>query len=56
MQQYVTELEHRSRLQADLADERAAKEHAMFLQNATEAKNRALQVRLTDDWVRLMDA
>jgi hypothetical protein len=45
VQQYVAELEHRSQLQGQLADERAAKEHAIFLQHRTEKSNVHLQVR-----------
>jgi hypothetical protein len=44
VQQYVAELEHRSQLQGQLADERAAKEHAMYLQHSTENRNVQLQV------------
>jgi hypothetical protein len=44
VQQYITEMEHRSQLQGQLADERAAKEHAVFLQQAAEKCNRELQV------------
>ena len=45
VQQYVAELEARSRVQAELADERAAKEHAMHVQSVTEARNMQLLVR-----------
>lgn len=45
VQQYVAEVELRAQLQADLATERGAKEHAVFLRSNAEEKNRQLQVR-----------
>lgn len=44
VQQYVAEVELRSQLQAELASERGAKEHAIFLRSNAEDKNRQLQV------------
>ena len=44
VQQYVTEVAARSRLQAQLTDERAAKEHAIFMQGNADKRNTALQV------------
>lgn len=44
VQQYVAEVELRSQLQAELASERGAKEHALFLRSNAEEKNRQLQV------------
>jgi hypothetical protein len=49
IRQYVVEVELRGKLQAQVAEERSAKEHAVFLRSVAEKKILQLQVlsRLT---------
>lgn len=44
VRQYIVEVELRSQLQAQVAEERSAKEHAVFLRGVAEKKISLLQV------------
>jgi hypothetical protein len=48
VRQYVAEVELRSQLQAQIAEERSTKEHAVFLRSMAEKKILQLQVQYCD--------